>query len=147
MQHLGIGPTPAAESCAQVGSDTYAAASRIECRVFVRMLTRMFAVPGGVNARFAVRCHSHDFGSYRSVAVDYGRAERDAEFAFRVEDEVPECWDDIARYELAWFERRAGLDSAAGPGSAGSAEGSEKEEGRATARLRRHRARRLRHAE
>ena len=113
MQHLDIGPTPAAESCAQVGSDTYAAASRIECRVFVRMLTRLFAVPGDVNARFQARCHSHDFGSYRSVAVAYGSNERDAEFAFRVEDEVPECWDDIARYELAWFEKRAGLDSAA----------------------------------
>jgi hypothetical protein len=109
MQYLELGPVPAGESCAQVGSDGYDARAQRECAVYKRMLQRLFPVPDGLGVRYAVRRHPHDFGAYFEVSVGYdvggAAAEASCEFAFNVERCTPELWDPIARYELMWFER------------------------------------------
>jgi hypothetical protein len=109
MQYIDLGPVPAGESCAQVGSDGYEARAQRECAVYKRMLQRLFPVPKGLGVRYAVRRHLHDFGGYFEVSVGYeasgATAEASCEFAFNVERCSPEQWDPIARYELMWFEQ------------------------------------------
>jgi hypothetical protein len=42
MEYIELGPVPAGEPCAQVGTDNYLARSMRECEVFRRMLERVF---------------------------------------------------------------------------------------------------------
>jgi hypothetical protein len=113
MEFIEIGPAPTCENCAQVGSDDYPVRSRRECAVFMRMLERMFPVPDGLNVRFKVKAFNHEFGVYREVVVEYDGSSREGlEFALRAEREGPESWDEVARFELLWHERRAVYDSA-----------------------------------
>lgn len=108
--HVDVGPVPAEEDCAQVGTPDYETHSARECRVFKRMLQRLHPVPEGVDAGFVVRKHPHDLGSYREVAVRYGPGH--LAFAESVERSSPVEWDAIARYELLWFQRREELQQA-----------------------------------
>lgn len=117
MEHVEIGPTPAGESCAQVGQADYPERSRRECLVFKRMLQRLFPVPDGLNVRYVTRSHQHDYGTYREVAVEYGgdsvsSCEAAAEFALHVERNTPDTWDTVSTYELAWFERKDAISRA-----------------------------------
>ena len=56
---------------AQVGRADYDERSRRECRVFLRMLERLYPLADDVPARFTVRSFPHDFGAYREVCVRY----------------------------------------------------------------------------
>lgn len=98
--YLTIGSSPAAEDCAQVGSDNYATRAMRECNAFRDQLRRMFgAEPGG--ARLAVKSFPHDFGSYYEVVCYYHDDDEKAmEYAFKLEGETPENWDDAAKAEL-----------------------------------------------
>lgn len=115
MQYIDLGPVPAGESCAQVGSEGYEARAQRECAVYKRMLQRLFPVPEGLGVRYAVRRHPHDFGAYYEVSVGYdaagAAAEAACEFAFTVERCIPDLWDPIARYELMWFEQHSKSNS------------------------------------
>lgn len=113
MQFIEIGPVPGEENCAQVGSPDYAEASLRECEVFRRMLYRLFPVPEGLPVAYVGRTHPHDFGNYREVSIRYDDANNEAvEFAYEVERSAPASWDSIARYELAWYERKQAYDVA-----------------------------------
>ncbi len=108
MNFIELGPVPANENCAQVGSPDDAEASRCECKVFCRMLERLFPVPMGLPVSYVTRTHAHDFGDYREVSIQYGSDNgAAADFAHQVEISVPDEWDAIARYELVWYERRS----------------------------------------
>jgi hypothetical protein len=110
---MTIGPAPCEESCAQVGEADYDERSRRECRVFQRMLERLFPVADDVAARFVVKSSPHDFGSYREVCVRYDTSDaRACELAYEAEANGPDEWDAIARYELLWVERREQLQLA-----------------------------------
>ena len=113
MPYIEIGPVPGEENCAQVGSSDYTEASLRECEVFRRMLTRLFPVPTGLPVAYVGRTHPHDFGNYREVSIRYDDTDSQAvEFAYEVERSAPGEWDAIARYELAWCERRRDYDQA-----------------------------------
>lgn len=113
MDYIEIGPVPASEPCAQVGTENYLAHSLHECEVFKRMLVRLFPVPDGVPAAFVVRSHPHDFGTYCEVAIRYQSGNQGAvDFAYLVETAAPDRWDSIAKYELSWFERRDAISAA-----------------------------------
>jgi hypothetical protein len=71
MEYIELGPVPAGEPCAQVGTDNYLAHSMRECEVFRRMLDRVFPIPEGLPVKYVVRSHPHDFGTYREVSVRY----------------------------------------------------------------------------
>lgn len=109
IDYLNIGPTPAEEECAQVGIDpNYDSASQRECAVYRRMLERLFPIPEGCCAYFAIQSFPHDFGFYREVCVQYNPENADeCEFAYRVEAQSPAQWDAIARSELDWYEQCA----------------------------------------
>ncbi|WP_157269112.1 hypothetical protein [Azohydromonas aeria] len=105
FEHLGVGPAPALEECAQVGEPGYQVRSALECRVYRRMLRRLHPVPDGVAAVFVLRKLSHELGCYRELAITYACPEA-LDFALAVERDAPLEWDGVALYELAWFRRR-----------------------------------------
>ena len=113
MPYIEIGPVPGEENYAQVGSSDYTEASLRECEVFRRMLARLFPVPAGLPVAYVGRTHPHDFGNYREVSIRYDDSDSQAvEFAYEVERSAPGEWDAIARYELAWYERKRAIDQA-----------------------------------
>lgn len=118
MEYIEVGGAPAEESCAQVGQPYYPETSRRECKVFIRMLQRLFPIPDGLQVRYVTRSSQHEFGTYREVAIAYDdsgdpqAAEAAAEFAFAVERGTPSHWDTVSRYELCWFERKEAYSNA-----------------------------------
>lgn len=107
MEYIELGPVPAGEPCAQVGTDNYLARSMRECEVFRRMLERVLPIPEGLPVKYMVRSHPHDFGTYREVSVRYSGDDAAAcNFAFQVESSVPDVWDPVAQQELADLQRR-----------------------------------------
>ena len=95
-----IGATPAGESCECLGANYDSNKAQKECHAFIRQLTRQFGVPPQ-GARFAIKNFPHDFGSYKEVCVVYDDNNEEAiDFAFKVERESPENWDDKAQIEL-----------------------------------------------
>lgn len=96
---------PVEERCASVGSPDYDEQSMLECLVFRRFLQRLFPVPEEADAHFIVSTFPHDFGHYREVCVRY-RGAPGADFATKVENDLPHYWDEVAKAELAWFRER-----------------------------------------
>ena len=107
---IEIGPTPAEEACAQVGSDRYSRVWRAECKAFIGQLRRLLGEePEG--ASLIITSNPHDFGSYHDVACSYDAAMPGAlAYALKCESEAPAEWDDEARAELT----KAGVCTAAG---------------------------------
>jgi hypothetical protein len=110
FDHIDLGPVPAGETCAQVGTDNYLATSLRECKVYQRMLERLCPIPQGLPVAFVVRSHAHDFGPYREVSVRFcGGNQAAVDFAHHVDANAPEQWDATARDELACHARVAEL--------------------------------------
>ena len=69
-----IGTTPTEELCAQVGQDGYAELARIEIKLYKDLLTEELVkqFPDvGVQIRFRVSSHPHEFGTYHELDVVY----------------------------------------------------------------------------
>lgn len=99
---LGV-TTPTDEDCAQVGSRDYDyhARARIEARALIDQLRRALG-PEPAGARFAIRSHEHDFGTYLTVVCRYDPSElASRDYAFGAEAALPETWDASARQFLA----------------------------------------------
>lgn len=98
--YLTIGSVPYGEPCAQVGSDNYDRNSRLECKAFIGQITREFGFePNG--AFLMIKRFPYEFGSYREVVVFYDDNYDDAvEYAFKIEANAPEFWDETALKEL-----------------------------------------------
>src|SRR5436190_21898951 len=97
---LGV-TTPYLEDCAQVGSreyDYYERARR-EARAYIAQLRRVFGdEPDG--ARFSVKSHEHDFGTYLTVVCNFEPSiPAAADYAFRCENQPLDLWDEQARSE------------------------------------------------
>ncbi len=117
-QIMHIGPVPAEENAAQVGSSDYDEQSRRECRTFQHMLERRYPIPKDTPATLVVLSFPHEFGSYREVCVRYDESHPEAvEYAFELEGDTPAEWDAIARYELLWMERLEHLNLAVRAGA------------------------------
>ena len=100
MDEMTIGPTPADETCAQVGSAEYLRDARRECAAFINQLRRVFG-PEPDGARLFIKSNPHDFGTYYEVAVKYDPASAEAmSYALQCEGSAPGQWDDEARKEL-----------------------------------------------
>lgn len=94
--YLEIGPSPAGENCAQLGSPDYDRKSRIECKAYMHQLERLF--PDGV---FTVKTFNHDYGSYREVVAYFDDSDSPmTNAAFAAEANSPEFWDEAATEEL-----------------------------------------------
>ena len=98
--YLTIASAPVDEPCAQVGSDNYDQQSRKECRVFKNQLRRLFG-PEPEGAVLKIKSFPHDFGSYREVVCEFDdNYPESVEYAFKLEAETPENWDEQAKEEL-----------------------------------------------
>ena len=101
--YLDLSPTPVNEPCAMVEpTGDYMPRMRAECRAFVHQLERAFPQALEAGCSFRVKSNSHDFGSYLEVQVRFDdEDEAQTEWAFMIENDLPEAWDDEARAELA----------------------------------------------
>lgn len=107
--YLEIGPVPYGEDCEQLGPNYDGEHARAECRAFIGQLRRTFG-PEPEGARLVARSNPHDFGTYHEVAVKFDEnSEAATEYAFKIEGDTPEYWDDEAKAELAlWKDLRVG---------------------------------------
>lgn len=70
---IDVGPAPAEEDCAQVGTERFGFCARLECETYIAALIANYGVPP-LGAYFRVTQHRHDFGSYYSVELNYDPA-------------------------------------------------------------------------
>lgn len=100
MDSLELSSAPVGEECAQLGSDGYYERAKKECNAFIRQLRREFGdEPTG--ARLYVKFNPHDFGSYYEVACKFDENSQEAiEYAYNLEANLPENWDEKAKVEL-----------------------------------------------
>lgn len=104
---IELGAGPCEEQLASLGQDDYIERSKRECAVYNRMLLRLHPIPDGAKARLKVSGFRHDFGTYRESVVEYDLDDGVAcDYAYDLESNGPLQWDNIARYELWWFEER-----------------------------------------
>ena len=100
--YLDLAPVPIDEPCAQVGPGDYMPRMRSECKAFVSQLERTFPDALAAGVRFRIRSNPHDLGSYLEVqAVFDDEDEAQTEWAYTIENELPEAWDEEAREELS----------------------------------------------
>ena len=98
--YLTLGPTPAEEPCAQVGTAQYAEKTRSETRAYINQLHRQFGEPPGLSF-FKVKRFPHEFGSYHEVVITFDDENEEAlAFAYHVENNLPGKWDEQAKAEL-----------------------------------------------
>lgn len=97
LEYIELGPTPAEESCAQLGADDYDERVKIEGRAYIAQLIRQFGTPPtGVSLR--LKAFPHDFGSYHEIVVQFDdNDEAASDWAYNVEAHTPGEWDDEAR--------------------------------------------------
>ena len=99
---LDLSPVPIDEPCALVGPGDYMPRMRAECKAFRAQLERAFPDAVAAGVYFRIRSNPHDFGSYLEVqAVFDDEDEAQTEWAYIIENELPEAWDDEAREDLA----------------------------------------------
>ena len=98
--YMNIGASPCGEDCVQLGSENYQARAQKECQAFVGQLERQFGEPPG-NAMLIVKNFAHDFGMYLEVCAIFNDEEsEEVEWAYKMEGETPEEWDEEALKEL-----------------------------------------------
>lgn len=100
LDKMELGPVPCDEECQQLGIDYDPIRAKAECRAYVNMLQRVFGDPPE-GARFGVVGCQHDFGTYYEACVKYDDEIKEAiDFAYDVEKNLPQYWDEDACVEL-----------------------------------------------
>lgn len=98
--YIDIAECPIAEPCAQLGDPDYYIKAKKECEQFIYQLRRQFGKEVG-SARLKIKHNPHDFGTYLSVICEYNDENKEEiEYAFKLESETPEYWDERAKVEL-----------------------------------------------
>jgi hypothetical protein len=90
--YIELGPTPADEECAQLGSENYEDKAREECK---RHIERIKEVCGKEpkRAHLGIKSFEHDFGIYFEVVCYYDDDNEEAtEYALKCEGEGPTTW-------------------------------------------------------
>ena len=100
LDSVSLGPTPPGEDCAQVGTDDYYKWTKIEIRAYAKQIQRLFPdMPP--NVRLKISSNPHDFGTYHELEVVFNSNDEDAmNYAFDMENNTPEYWDELAKEEL-----------------------------------------------
>jgi len=101
MDYETFGCTPVDEDCQQVGMPSYdPQKARAECKAFIHQLRRQFGnEPFG--AMLKIKSSLHDFGQYLEVSCMFEENEEEAvNYAYKIEANLPENWDDEAKKEL-----------------------------------------------
>jgi hypothetical protein len=97
---LTLGSTPCSERCAQVGATLYYDLAKMEISAYAKQIERMF--PNMPEGCFLKRSSNpHDFGTYYELAIKFDSNDEEAvKFAYELEDNTPEYWDEAAKAEL-----------------------------------------------
>lgn len=97
---LYLSSSPINEDCAQLGSSNYHYRIYLECNEYIKQLKRMFGEPP-IGSRFKIKHCPHDFGTYYEVVIYFDESnEEESEYAYNVESNIPEYWDDIAKENI-----------------------------------------------
>jgi hypothetical protein len=100
IDYVVIGSAPACEDCAQINSDNYETQSRAELKALKAQMLRILGEPP-MGAGLKIKSFSHDFGLYHELCAVYDDSNDEAiDWAFRAENELPDCWDAEAIKEL-----------------------------------------------
>jgi len=100
LESLSLSPTPVGEECAQLGDSNYSSRARKECSAFINQLIREFGEPPA-GAGFKISQNHHDFGTYLDVEISFrDEDEAAAAYAYEIEANLPEYWDEVAHKEL-----------------------------------------------
>ena len=103
-EEIFLGPVPASENCAQVGSSGYTERARKECRAYINQIRRAFGDPPMGGALKIISC-PHDFGTYYEVVAFFDdRFPDSVQWAFGVEEGLPDEWDEEAKVELTFLD-------------------------------------------
>jgi isopenicillin N synthase-like dioxygenase len=89
---------PWGEEPAQVGTEGYEEISRKEIRAFKAQVLRSFELPE--DFKLVVKSNSHDFGTYYELGASFEDTEEHWDFFYKLEDSLPEFWDEKAKEEL-----------------------------------------------
>ena len=93
-EYIEIGPVPADEECAQVGRPGYYELATAECRRFIELIRKKLGKEP-LGAKLRIKSNAHDFGTYYEVCCDYDpRVPASVDYAFRVERDAPQTWED-----------------------------------------------------
>lgn len=92
--YLAIGPTPAGEDCAQVGSPGYLEHIIQQCNRFIALIKDVCGEPPeGACLRW--KSFPHDFGDYHEVVVWFDNSlPESVDYAYHVDAHAPQTWDD-----------------------------------------------------
>lgn len=121
-EYIELGSTPAAEDCAQVGAPDYYDRMREETRRYIEQLYNRFTQAASYGCAFVRKSFPHDFGTYHEVCISYDDDNEDSiEFAYFVEENIPEHWDDnpvplLMNRDVEDRDRRRGLYGPEYPG-------------------------------
>lgn len=109
---ISIGPVPSDEDCAQIGSKQYddITLNKMEVKAYIGQLQRMFPnIPLG-GCKYVMVRNDHEFGVYYEAGINYSLnyenmededvSNPNADYAFNVENNAPENWDEQAISEL-----------------------------------------------
>src|SRR5687767_9430189 len=97
MEHLSIGPTPAEESCEQLGPNYQEEKAKTECNRFIEGLRKYFGNEP-VGAKLHIHRNSHDFGTYLEVCVQFNENNKEAiNYAYLIEGNTPKDWDTLEK--------------------------------------------------
>ena len=100
IDELYLASAPIGEECAQVGSDDYSERSKKECDAFIKQIIREHGAPPN-GAFLKIKHCPHDFGTYLDIVVRFNDENEVAtEYAYKVEANLPEYWDEEAKKEL-----------------------------------------------
>lgn len=101
IDYIEFDPVPCNEDCEQLGPRYDGDRARKQAQAFKHQLIRQFGEPPE-GARISVVSKPHDFGNYLQVRVKYDDNYDGArEYAYNVEDNLPENWDEQAKQELS----------------------------------------------
>lgn len=99
--YLTLCSTPVDEDCTQLGTENYGTKAQKECKAFINQLRRQFG-PEPDGAKLRTKAFPHDFGSYYEVVVYYDtEIKKTIDYAFNIEANLPENWDNEAISELS----------------------------------------------
>lgn len=97
---IELSATPVGEKCEQVGPNCDYVRMKMECRAFIGQLRRQFG-DEPLGAKLAMKSFPHDFGSYYEVVCHFNDDFDVAiDYAYNLENNLPEHWDETAKAEL-----------------------------------------------
>lgn len=98
---MTLSSVPVCEHCSQVGQEDYLEQTRIELNAYRNQLRRQFITNPLVDEdTFKIKGFPHDFGMYHELVILYYPDTEEEAFAFEVEANLPENWDEEAIVEL-----------------------------------------------